>query len=240
MTGTIQERDYRRDEEIFRRYSDSENGSTQKELSEEYNVTRQRISQILKRHPKYSGPRYRRLARIADVGGKYRLYRPEHPHADGTGHVYEHVAATEAVIGRMIDLKQEIVLVLDHDYENLAPENLKVVPRFSSEHKEHSLYRHTTHFVLLSLRWCAMRLQRTPTTQELLAMTSFTPHLIVSRFGSMTKAAELAGLDPVPPGGKGRLGLRPISKTFRNTNAALLKCKTWANLNTAYIIGEVE
>lgn len=240
MTGTIQERDYQRDEEIFRRYSDSENGSTQKELAEEYGVTRQRISQILKRHPKYFGPRYHRQARVADGGGKYRVYYPEHPYADGTGHIYEHVAAAEDAVGRMIDLREEVVLALDYDYGNLKPENLRVVPRFSAEHKEHTVYKYRTPFILLSLRWCAMQLQRTPTTQELLAMTFFTPHLIVTRFGSMTKAAELVGLDPVPPGGKGRLGRRPISEAFRSVNAVLLQYKTWGNVTAAHLRGEVE
>jgi len=62
------------------------------------------------------------------------IYCPEHPYCRDHKYVYEHRLVMEKILGRYLDIKNEIVHHLNGDTLDNRPENLKVMSR-----KEHCL-----------------------------------------------------------------------------------------------------
>jgi len=69
-----------------------------------------------------NNPRWKGGRRIHEKG-YIRIYRPEHPHADCVGYVFEHRLIMEKKLGRLLRPK-EVVHHIDGDKANNAEENL--------------------------------------------------------------------------------------------------------------------
>lgn len=107
---------------------------------------------IVYRSPSASEPRYCSLAchgkanrgsanpafsggRHIDCNGYAHLLRPDHPHADCRGYVYEHRIVMEEKLGRFLE-PSEVVHHHDRDKLHNDPKNLEVFPS-QSEHMAH-------------------------------------------------------------------------------------------------------
>lgn len=79
------------------------------------------FSQKREKHPAWKG------GRITDPRGYVKLYLPDHPRANGSGYVYEHIAVVEHKLGRVL-LPGEVVHHVDGNRGNNHPDNLVVFP----------------------------------------------------------------------------------------------------------------
>lgn len=80
-------------------------------------------------HPRWSGGRYR------DRDGYVYVLRPDHPHANKDGAVFEHRLVMEEHIGRFLD-PEEVVHHKNEDCGDNRIENLRLFAN-QAEHKRH-------------------------------------------------------------------------------------------------------
>ena len=69
------------------------------------------------------------------ANGYVRIYMPNHPHANISGMVYEHVLVAEKKLGRYLTA-EEVVHHIDHNRSNNNPDNLMI---FKTK-KDHSIF----------------------------------------------------------------------------------------------------
>lgn len=90
-----------------------------------------------------NNPNWRDGRRISN--GYVKVLTPDHPRADSSGYVFEHIIVAEKMIGRFLVWKglrhpeSEVVHHKDHDKKNNHPDNLQVMT--SLEHRQHHLER---------------------------------------------------------------------------------------------------
>jgi hypothetical protein len=70
------------------------------------------------------------------ASGYVRLHKPDHPHANKAGYVYEHRYVMEQKIGRLLK-REEIVDHIDRNRSNNAPENLRLHESRGQHVKDH-------------------------------------------------------------------------------------------------------
>lgn len=93
------------------------------------------------KNPKWNGGK-----RI--LNGYVKVRKPDHPRADRTGYVFEHIVVGEEKIGRPLVWKgighpeSEVVHHIDHDRQNNDPANLEVMTY--AEHRQHHLERRSS------------------------------------------------------------------------------------------------
>ena len=75
---------------------------------------------------------------FTDKHGYRKIKMPEHPRADSSGYVKEHMAVAEKCLGRMLDKNTEVVHHINEDKTDNRPENLRVM-----KDKEHRAYHGT-------------------------------------------------------------------------------------------------